>query len=198
MPRLSKRFFQLNEVVEVARALIGKVFVTKIDGLITSGLITETEAYHQSEKACHAYNGRRTNRTEVLFGPGGKSYVYLCYGIHHLFNVTTGVEGEAAAVLVRAIEPLDGVDYMLERRRMTALQTRVSSGPGKLTQALGVTVKNNNTCLITAEDLWIETYKEIPQSRIVASKRIGVNYAREDSLLPWRFYLKNSKWVSSS
>jgi len=198
MSRLSVRFYQSNDVAAIARELIGKVLVTNVSGFFTSGIITETEAYHQQEKACHAYNGRRTSRTEVLFGPGGRSYVYLCYGIHYLFNVTTGIKGEAAAVLIRSIEPHKGLDLMLVRRGFNQPETRLATGPGNLTKALGISIKNNGVHLTKSNDLWIESYKQISQSQICTSRRIGVDYADEDALLPWRFYLRNSKWVSKN
>lgn len=196
MTRLSAGFYQSEDVVAVARALIGKLLVSKLQGITTSGLITETEAYHESEKACHAYRGRRTERTEVLFKAGGISYVYLCYGIHCLLNVTTGKRGEAAAVLIRAIEPDQGLDYMIKRRNLNGAYPRVSAGPGMLTQALGVTLKENGKSLVTGKHLWIESNTSFPETQVAASSRIGVDYAGDDAQLPWRFYLKNSRWVS--
>jgi DNA-3-methyladenine glycosylase len=196
MSRLPRSFYQSNDVVKVARALLGKKLVTRINGQVTSGIITETEAYHESEKACHAYNGRKTSRTEVLFESGGMSYVYLCYGIHNLFNVVTGHKGEAAAVLVRAIAPSEGMSAMLDRRSMDRLESRLSAGPGMLTQALGLTLKNNRASLTSNRSLWIEPSVEIDASQILVSSRIGVDYAEEDAHLPWRFYLKDCHWVS--
>jgi len=196
LSKLSVGFYQSNDVVAIAKKLIGKVLATRINGVLTSGIITETEAYHQQEKACHAYNGRRTSRTEILFGPGGQSYVYLCYGIHNLFNVTTGMKGEAAAVLIRALKPLKGLSIMLDRRGLDQLETRLTIGPGNLTKALGINLLNNGMHLAEAKDLWIESYQQISENQICTSERIGVDYAEEDAQLPWRFYLKNSKWVS--
>jgi len=198
LSRLSVGFYQSNDVVAIARELIGKVLVTNKSGFFTSGIITETEAYHQQEKACHAYNARRTSRTEVLFGLGGRSYVYLCYGIHYLFNITTGTKGEAAAVLIRSIEPRKGLAIMLDRRGLNQPETRLTTGPGNLTKALGISIKNNGVHLTKSKDLWIESYKKISQYQICTSRRIGVDYAEEDALLPWRFYLRNSKWVSKN
>ena len=124
MPRLNTSFYLDEDVVHVAKALLGKLLVTCFNGERTSGVITETEAYHQDERACHAYNGRRTRRTDVLFETGGYSYVYLCYGIHNLFNVTTGRRGEASAVLIRAFEPVEGLEVMLRRRGFKSSNTR--------------------------------------------------------------------------
>lgn len=198
MSRLPVGFYQSNDVVAIARGLIGKVLITNSSGFFTSGIITETEAYHQQEKACHAYNGRRTSRTEVLFGPGGWSYVYLCYGKHYLFNITTGTKGEAAAVLIRSIEPYKGLELMLERRGLNQPETRLTTGPGNLTKALGISFKNNGVHLTKSKELWIESCKQISEYQICTSRRIGVDYAEEDALLPWRFYTKNSKWVSKN
>jgi len=196
LSRLSVAFYMSNDVVAIAKNLIGKVLATRINGVLTSGIITETEAYHQQEKACHAYNGRRTSRTEILFGPGGRSYVYLCYGIHNLFNVTTGMKGEAAAVLIRALKPLKGLSFMLDRRGLDQLETRLTTGPGNLTKALAINLLNNGMHLTESKDLWIESYQLISENQICTSERIGVDYAEEDAQLPWRFYLKNTKWVS--
>jgi DNA-3-methyladenine glycosylase len=172
------------------------VLVTKIGGVVTSGIITETEAYHESEKACHAYNGRRTERTKVLFEPGGTTYVYLCYGIHCLLNVTTGDHGEAAAVLIRGIQPRYGLPHMLKRRNLEVMHPNVSAGPGKLTRALGITLQHNGRSILHDQELWIEPHKISNSNEIAVSPRIGVDYAQEDAMLPWRFFLRNSPWVS--
>jgi len=193
---LSIAYFRSHDVVDIARNLIGKVLISTINGSPVSGIITETEAYHQSEKACHAYDGRLTARTEVLFDSGGKSYVYLCYGIHYLFNVTTGPLGEASAVLIRALKPLNGIPEMLNRRGMSKLEPKLTAGPGNLTKALGIGMVNNSLELIENNQLWIESFESIPKSKVGSSSRIGVDYAQEDALLPWRFYLKDSIWVS--
>ncbi len=191
--------FYQREVVEVARDLLCKVLVTTLSGRYSCGLITETEAYDQAEKACHAYNGRRTARTECLFHPGGRAYVYLCYGIHHLLNVTTGPEGEAAAVLIRAIQPLEGLDDMLERRGQRVVKPQLTAGPGRLTEALGVSVDHNNLILQPSNGIWIENPEQSPAvPNIISTPRIGVDYAGEDALLPWRFYLQDSQWVSKT
>ena len=196
MSRLPLSFYQSSDTVMVARSLIGKLLVTCFDGLETAGMITETEAYHQDEKACHAYNGRHTKRTSILFEQGGLAYIYLCYGIHHLFNVTTGPAGDAAAVLIRAIEPMKGKSIMMERRGLDKLNTRISSGPGTASQALGLSVNNNGASLISSEVVWIEQGQPVPVDEIRQTTRIGVDYAGSDALLPWRFYHKSSSWVS--
>lgn len=196
-PILPHSFYRRPDVVQISRQLLGKVLCTRIEGdIVTAGIITETEAYcGRNDKACHA-NGKRTERTEVMYGPGGIAYVYLCYGIHHLFNVVTNEEGKADAVLVRAIEPVDGVDYMLERRDSNHIAPALTAGPGRLTQSLGITTDYYGTDL-TGSTIWIEDRgNTIGENDIQSSPRIGVDYAGEDAKRPWRFYLKDSKWVS--
>ncbi|WP_417590634.1 DNA-3-methyladenine glycosylase [Owenweeksia hongkongensis] len=197
MNPLPPSYYQNDDVVFLAKDLLGKKLCTNINGQFTSGIITETEAYcGRNDKACHANNGKRTKRTEVMFQEGGKAYVYLCYGIHNLFNVTSNVNGLADAILVRAIQPVDGIEIMLERRNKSKLDKTLSSGPGTLSQALGID-RNFYGLDLTGPDIWIEnSTTKIAHSEIVASTRIGVDYAREDALRPWRFYIKNSIWVS--
>lgn len=195
--KLPPSYFLNQDVIFLAKDLLGKVLFTEIDGRITAGIIVETEAYFGViDKASHAYGGRRTGRTETLYSPGGVSYVYLCYGIHHLFNVVTSVEGEPHAVLVRAIEPLIGTETMELRRNMPASKAAISSGPGSTAKALGIDRSFNNKDL-TENEIWIED-RDIKYSpdEIIAGPRIGVDYAREDALLPWRFYVKGNRYVS--
>ncbi|PZR37564.1 MAG: DNA-3-methyladenine glycosylase [Azospira oryzae] len=193
--KLSESFYQQSDVVKVARELLGKELITNIQNKITSGIIVETEAYSWKEKGCHAYNNRKTTRNAVMFQPGGFSYVYLCYGIHHLVNVVTGGDGVAEAVLIRALEPRTGVALMQERMN-TDSDYRITSGPGKLTKALGIDRSLNGKYLL-GDDLWIEDSGiKVGKSNIVASKRIGIDYAGEDAHLPWRFTIKDNTWVS--
>lgn len=196
MSKISLEYFQQENVVWLARDLVGKKLCTQIDGHFTSGIITETEAYRSwNDKACHAHLNRRTKRTEIMFAEGGHAYVYLCYGIHHLFNIVTNTEGNAEAVLVRAIEPLEGVDIMKQRRGREKLDKSLSSGPGTLSQALGIKTGHYGDKL-DGERIWLEQYLTPSDKDIATSTRIGVDYAEEDALLPWRFYLKTSKFVS--
>ena len=182
---LNSSFYRNSDVVATARALLGKVLVTRVDDVITAGVISETEAYHEAERACHAYNGRRTTRTEMLYAEGGRAYVYLCYGIHHLFNVVTGPADEAQAVLIRGVLPLEGIDTMMMRRGRKALDKKLSAGPGTLSVALGITTALNGHDL-DSETIWIEDRGlDIPP--IEVSERIGIDYAGEDAALPWRF-----------
>lgn len=185
-------FYARPDVTHVSRDLLGKRLCTLIDGHFTSGIITETEAYcGRGDKACHANNGKRTPRTEVMFGNPGHAYIYLCYGIHHLFNVVTNKEGLADAVLVRAVYPEIGVDLMRLRRGVTPFQN-LTNGPGKFTQALGITTSLNTTSLFS-KPLWIEdTSFTYSPSFITHSKRIGIDYAGEDALRPWRYSIDPS------
>ena len=189
-------WYQNNNVVDVATGLLGKHLCTNINGKQVKGLIVETEAYSgDNDKACHANNQRKTKRNQIMFEPGGHAYIYLCYGIHHLFNVVTNVIGKADAVLIRAVEPLEGVEAMLDRRKMGKFEKQVTNGPGKFTQAFGITTQYYGTAL-DSKIIWIEESKSISENNIIAAARIGVGYAEEDALKPWRFYLKENKWVS--
>ena len=195
--KLPKSFYQRDNVVLIARELLGKYIHSKIDGELCVARITEVEAYSgMNDKACHANNGVRTRRTEVMYGEGGYAYVYLCYGIHHLFNVVTNVQNKADAVLIRAVEPIDGVDVMLKRRRRNKLDKTLCSGPGTLTQALGIKTSIHYGSWLLGNDIWIENASDLKDSEIVSSTRIGVDYAEEDALKPWRFYIKDSQWIS--
>jgi DNA-3-methyladenine glycosylase len=197
---LPESFYTRKDVVKIAQELLGKVLITRFNGIVTSGMITETEAYAGvSDKASHAYGNRRTNRTDIMFWQGGVAYIYLCYGIHHLFNVVTNKAGVPHAVLIRAIEPLEGIEHMLLRRGKGKFTATLTAGPGALSGALGIqTVHTGNTLLevsgITIEDRGLK----IKPEDIVSSKRIGVDYAQEDALLPYRFYIKGNKFVSKS
>lgn len=183
----------------MARQLLGMHLCTNVGGNYTSGVIVETEAYRGPEdKASHAYGGRRTNRTEVMYSPGGIAYVYLCYGIHHLFNVVTAPKDMAHAILVRAIEPLEGKEIMRARRGGTIPNLQLTNGPGKLTQALGITRVQNGQSLLWKEDqeVWLEAGRRITTSEMVPSKRIGIEYAKEWKDKFWRFYIKGNPFVS--
>lgn len=189
---LQDDFYANPDVTEVAKALLGKVLCTHIDGVLTSGIINETEAYSgRNDKACHANNGRRTARTEVMFGPPGHAYVYLCYGIHHLFNVVTNREGLADAVLIRGVEPLDGLPQIRERRGV-AKDSALADGPGKLSHALGIKTSMSGIKL-NGKPVWIEDRGiSAEKSSIITTPRIGVDYAGEDAKKPWRFLVKDS------
>lgn len=196
---LNKDFYRRDNVLLIAQELLGKVLVTNIDGLVTSGVIVETEAYvGVNDRASHAYGGRRTNRTEVMYHDGGVAYVYLCYGIHHLFNVVTNIDGVPHAVLIRAVEPLEGIDIMLERRGKEVLTPSLTAGPGSLSQSLGIKTAHSNVSLLDNKGIiYIEDRNvNINKEQIVANTRVGVAYAQEDAYLPYRFFIKGNKYVS--
>ncbi|WP_194847464.1 DNA-3-methyladenine glycosylase [Candidatus Neptunochlamydia vexilliferae] len=178
-------FYQEEEVVEVAQALLGKYLFTSFEGQLTGGMIIETEAYKGAEdKACHAYGERKTARTQVMFEPGGVAYIYLCYGIHHLFNIVTHKEGTPHAVLVRALAPTHGTETMEKRRKGAK---KLTGGPGTLTQALGIQTHHSGIPL-TGNEIWLEDHGA-PLGKIIATPRIGIDYAEEHKNLPWRFLL---------
>lgn len=186
MSKLTKDFYTQTDTISIAKELIGKVLITNFNEKRTSGIITETEAYcGTTDKACHAYGNRRTKRTETMYAQGGISYVYLCYGIHHLFNIVTNTIDEPHAILIRAIAPLEGIDIMKIRRNKTKVDKTFSAGPGTMSQALGITTFHNNIDL-TGNQIWIEDIG-YSFSKIEVTKRIGIDYAQEDALLPYRF-----------
>ena len=195
--KLPLSYYLNQDVLFLAKDLLGKVLFTQKDGQITAGIIVETEAYFgKIDKASHAYGGRRTNRTEIMYSEGGVSYVYLCYGIHHLFNIVTSVNGEPHAVLIRAIEPLIGQEIMEMRRNMPAAKSAISSGPGSAAKALGIDNSFNKKDL-GGEEIWVEDRGiKYPEHEIFAGPRVGVAYAQEDAFLPWRFFVKGNKYVS--
>lgn len=186
--KIPKEFYLRDDVVKISRELLGKVLCTNIDGKYTSGIITETEAYNGIiDKASHAYNNRRTNRTEVMFGEGGAAYVYLCYGIHYLFNIVTHKKDTPHAILVRAIKPLEGIETMMERRKVNKLTDKVTIGPGTVSQALGITTKHTGADL-TGNLIWLEDRGiQVKPEDITVGPRVGIDYAEEDKHLPYRF-----------
>jgi DNA-3-methyladenine glycosylase len=196
---LKKSYYSNPDVLYIANDLLGKVLYTEINGIITSGIIVETEAYKAPEdKASHAYNNRKTERTKTMFLDGGHAYIYLCYGIHEMFNVVTGAPGTPHAVLIRAIEPLEGTETMLLRRNMKEFKSNISKGPGSLTRALGIT-RQFNECKLYDSKSPVRIYDERIQynkSQIGISKRIGVQYAEESADWPYRFFVKENEYVS--
>jgi DNA-3-methyladenine glycosylase len=198
--RLTASFYQSTDVVGICRRLLGKVLVSHIDGLLTSGIIVETEAYRApDDKASHAYGDRRTARTEVMFSKGGVAYIYICYGIHHLFNVVTGPKNQAHAILIRALEPLDGIDIMLERRKMKKLEHKITRGPGALSVALGFrNIMSGQSLLTDPTSFYIEDRKiNYPDAAIATGPRIGVESSGECVTWPWRYYVRNNPYVSA-
>lgn len=195
LPRLSLDFYNRNDVVQIARDLVGKYVFTCFGDQLTGGKIIETEAYSgRFDKACHAFL-KRTQRTEIMYETGGIAYVYLCYGIHHMFNIVTNKEGLADAVLIRAIEPVIGLDVIKERRGGDK-KYALTKGPGSLGQALGFHKSQTGTSLIQSNEMWLAVDPEAETPNLEIDRRVGVDYAKEDALLPWRFFEKDSKWVS--
>jgi DNA-3-methyladenine glycosylase len=196
--KLPQSYYLQDDVVGIARDLIGKKILSVMGGELTSGIITETEAYRgHDDKACHAHLGRFTERTKIMYEEGGVAYVYLCYGIHHLFNVITNSKDRADAVLIRAVAPIAGIEVMLERRSKDQLDKTLTSGPGNFTKAFGLD-RSHYGADLTGDQVWIEEDKSLAlkAEEISVSKRIGIDYAEEDKDLPWRFYLNSSIYVS--
>ncbi|OWK73096.1 3-methyladenine DNA glycosylase [Flavobacteriaceae bacterium JJC] len=191
--------YYLNPDAEfLARDLLGKILFTRTEDGITAGMIVETEAYFGTDdKASHAYGGRRTARTETMYSEGGTAYVYLCYGIHHLLNIVTSVKDDPKCVLIRCVEPLEGLELMEMRRKMPADRSAISSGPGSAAKSLGIDSSFNKD-VFTGERIWIEdcaiTYTA---SQTGVSSRIGIAYAQEHADLPLRFFVKDSRYVKN-
>jgi len=189
--KLEPDFYLRENVLEITQELIGKFLVTNIDNSLTSAMIIEAEAYNGVvDKASHAYNNRRTKRTEVMYADGGLAYVYLCYGIHHLFNIVTNERGTPHAVLIRAAIPKDGIDTILERRSQDAITKKTSNGPGTVSTALGIKTTHSGISLLD-NVIWLEDRGiKFNKKEIITSPRIGVDYAGKDALLPYRYRLK--------
>jgi DNA-3-methyladenine glycosylase len=199
MKKLSASFYQQTDVVKIARELIGKILVTKWEGSVTAGRIVETEAYNGiGDKASHAFGGRRTNRNEIMYARAGVAYVYLCYGLHHLFNVVTNTKEVPHAVLVRALEPLQGIDYMLKRTGKKKPDKTITKGPGNLSKSMGISTSQNGFSLLGSELFIAADGFLYPETAIAASPRIGVDYAGEDAKLPYRFFVKGNIYVSGT
>jgi len=195
--KIPRSFYNRDDVVGIAKDLLGKVLCTNIDGVFTSGIIVETEAYNgRTDKACHSFTHGKTNRTKIMFDTPGYSYVYLCYGIHYLFNVVTNKKGYADAILIRGIEPLEGIEFILARRNKLKLERSVGGGPGIASQALGITTIHYGLDLLGSQ-VWIEDRKiKVQDSQILSSPRVGVDYAGEDAKLPWRFRIRGNRFTS--
>lgn len=197
MQKLGNDFYQKKNVLVIARALLGKILVSEKEGLPASGRIIEVEAYNGVvDKASHAWNGRRTARNEIMYAPGGVSYVYLCYGIHHLFNVVTSIQDEPHAILIRALEPLTGIETMLKRTGKKKMDHTLTRGPGNLSKALGIYTSDSGLSLSGPLIYIVDDGFRYTRAAIGISPRIGVDYAGEDALLPYRFFVKNNPFVS--
>lgn len=195
--KLPQEFYQGDDVVAISRALLGKYLYTFINGAVTGGYIVETEAYNGViDKASHAFGNRLTPRTKTMFEQGGIAYVYLCYGIHEMFNVVTSVEGQPHAILIRAINPTDGLDIMQFRRNMPVVKPTITSGPGSVAKAMGIS-RAVNAVSLQGDTIWIEDRGlAFADDEVAAVPRVGVDYAGDDALLPYRFYVKGNPYVS--
>jgi DNA-3-methyladenine glycosylase len=197
MNKLPLDFYRRNNVLKIAEDLIGKILVTRWNRILTSGRIVECEAYAgATDKAAHSYGNRRTNRTEIMYASGGVAYVYFCYGIHHMFNVVTNVKDTPQAVLVRALEPLKGVDEMLRRTAKAKADNTLTRGPGNVCKAMGIYTMHTGISLRSQELYIAEDRFSYAAEEIFTSPRIGVDYAGKDALLPYRFYVKGNPYVS--
>jgi len=194
--KLPREFYTRKNVLTVSRDLLGKLLVVPDkEGKRVSGKIVEVEAYRGPEdRASHAYGGRRTKRTETMYQLGGIAYVYFVYGMYNQFNVVTNIEDIPHAILVRALEPVEGLDRM-RLRRHSHPDKNLTNGPGKLCVAMGIDRELDRADLLS-ERVWIEEFEKVPASNIATGPRIGIDYAEEWIEKPWRFWIKSSEWVS--
>lgn len=195
---LPKSFYESEDIFEIAKALLGKKLCSNIGGEFTSGIIVESEAYKAPEdKASHAYQNRLTPRTKTMFSPAGTGYVYIIYGTFHLFNVITAPQGIPHCILIRAVEPVNGVDIMLKRRGMLKLDKNLTNGPGKFSIAMGIHKNYDASDLTIADGLWIEEgATDIASENILIGPRVGMTSAEEASNYPYRYRIKENKWTS--
>jgi DNA-3-methyladenine glycosylase len=191
MTRLNRKFYE-RDTLKVARALLGKKLVRRIDGRELSAMIVETEAYcGEADTACHAHRGK-TPRNVIMFGEPGHAYVYFTYGMHYMLNLVTEEEGNPCAVLIRAVLPLTGIAQMEARRKRKG--TDLTNGPAKLCQAFRIDKSLNGWDLTLGKELWVEAYKKIPAKSVITAPRIGIFYAhKEHRDAPWRFLLAVDK-----
>jgi DNA-3-methyladenine glycosylase len=198
MKKLPIQFYKGTDVVLIAKELIGKIIVTNFDGFITSARIVETEAYiGLTDRASHSFGGRRTTRNEHMYGAAGTAYVYICYGMHHLFNVVTNAKNVPDAVLIRAVEPIAGAATMLKRTGKPKLDNTLTKGPGNAAKALGISKEHSGINLVK-DEIYIATDGfEIKETSIGISGRIGIESSGDAALLPYRFYVRGNRFVSS-
>jgi DNA-3-methyladenine glycosylase len=197
MKKLPLDFYKRKDVVAIARELIGKIVVTKFNGLTTSGRIVETEAYvAHVDKASHSFGGRRTAKNEHMYAHAGTAYVYICYGMHQMLNIVTNEKDIPDAVLIRAVEPLEGIDIMLQRTGKPKLDFTLTKGPGNVGKALGIFKKHSGLHLLDEEIYLADDSFKLKENDIGISKRIGVESAFPDSELAYRFYVRGNKYVS--
>jgi len=197
MSLIPREFYLRDDVVGISRDLLGKFLISRIDGNITSGIICETEAYAGvADKASHAYGGRRTARTEVMYAQGGTAYIYLCYGIHSLFNIVTHQKDFPHAVLIRSIKPVEGFEIMLRRVGKTRINQNFGIGPGNVSKIMGIHYHYTGHDLTKKPErsdrfgIWLEDRGVMADpKKIITGPRIGVIYAGQDALLPYRFQI---------
>lgn len=204
--KIKREFYLREDTLQIARELLGKILVVLTDeGKRVAGMIVEAEAYLGAiDKACHSYNNRRTNRTETMFAIGGTAYVTLIYGMYYQFNAVVGQKGSPHACLIRAVEPLENIEIMRERRlhrsrkpNLIMPDKNLTSGPGKLCDAFGIDKSYNNEDLLGGR-IWLEEGKDFADTDIASGKRIGIDYAEEYAVMPWRFWVKGNSFVSKS
>ena len=199
---ISKDFYKKG-AIDVAKSILGDYIVREVNGIKIKTMIVETENYIGAiDKACHAYNYKRTERTKPLYEEGGIAYVYFIYGLYHCFNIVTNIKNEPEAVLIRAVEPLDNFDLISNIRfnknynELTKYQKKnLTNGPSKLCSALNITRSDNYKKLYLEEDIYLE-YNPNKNFEIVETTRIGIDYAEEAKEFLWRFYIKDNPYVS--
>ncbi|MEO7393943.1 MAG: DNA-3-methyladenine glycosylase [Chitinophagaceae bacterium] len=197
MKKLPVSFYRRKNVVQIAKELLGKIIVTTFEGKLTSGRITETEAYVGiTDKASHSFNNRRTARNEHMYSDAGIAYVYICYGMHQMLNIVTNDKDVPDAVLIRAIEPIEGIDIMLKRTGKKELDYTLTRGPGNVGKALGIFKLHSGTDLNGEKIYILDDESGLSEQKIGISQRIGVESAAPDNLLPYRFYIRGNKYVS--
>lgn len=197
MKKVPLSFYQRKDVVKIAKELLGKIVVTNFEGKVTSGRIVETEAYAGIiDKASHSFAGRRTARNEHMYSAAGTAYIYICYGMHQMLNVVTNDKEIPDAILIRAVEPIEGIEIMLQRTGKAKADKTLTRGPGNVGKALGIFKHHSGLYLLDEEIFLLDDHKKIPEENIGNSKRIGVESAGADALLPYRFYVKGNKYVS--
>lgn len=196
--RLSPEFFTRTNTLRIARDLLGKLLVVPTgDGRRVSGMIVETEAYlGEIDKAAHSYGGRRTARNEITYAEGGHVYVFFVYGMYYQLNLVTGLPDHPHVVLIRAVEPVEGIEVMRERRGEMK-DKNLTSGPGKLCIALGITRDLNGEDL-SGDRIWVEEHRSFKKSEIAIGPRVGIDYAEEFVDMPWRFWVDGNPFVSKT
>ena len=195
--KLPTSFYRQPGVVDIAQSLIGKLLITRFEGKTTMGRIIETEAYDGiADKASHAYGGRYTPRTAVMYAPGGVAYVYLCYGIHVLFNVVTGSLKNPQAILIRGLEPVHGMETMLSRTQKISIDKTITRGPGHVSKALGIQIKHSGLDLQSPQLFLADDNFSLAHQQVIATPRIGVDFAEDHAAWPYRFIISGHPNIS--